>query len=52
MMPSSVVLPDLDTLDSHALKSLILQNHALLLDMQSWNPNKVSWNPIRTKSSD
>ena len=32
MAPSSVALPNLDALDSNALKSLILEKHTLLLE--------------------
>jgi hypothetical protein len=32
MTPSSVALPDLDALDSTALKTLIIEKHALVLE--------------------
>ena len=42
MAPSSVELPDLDALDSNGLKSLILRNHALLLETSAELKSKQS----------
>jgi transposase len=42
MTPSSVVLPDLDRLDSQSLRALVIQKHALVLEKNAELESKQS----------